>query len=255
MCRTCKNGYYLDPATLVCTQGTKDYCLTYQESANVCKTCLNKFYLDNSVPGGECKPHDELYLCDQYSSSKKNTCSTCKTSAFLFAINNACVPVVHIPHCNRYSDVDKCSNCDLHYFLNAQFTCTLIPINLFCLKVDANMNCLLCHNNYVLENGKCKIFDDELLFFCDSHNLDGLISPARLQCNYCKANSLPYNMVNQYSCVETSTLTLPAPLVGCQKYDTSLASCRSCIWPKVLSNGACVDKCTDQPNGQTTLYL
>lgn len=151
--------------------------------------------------------------------------------------------------------MDKCSKCDLHYFLNPQFTCTLIPINLFCLVVDANMNCLLCHNNYVLDNGKCKSRDDELLFFCDSHNLDGLISPARLQCNYCKANSLPYNMVNQYSCVETSTLALPAPLAGCQKYDTSLASCRSCIWPKVLSNGACVDKCADQPNGQTTLYL
>lgn len=249
VCAQCVNYFYYKVDTDTCVKGTKDYCLVYMPTSNDCATCFNKFYLKNGI----CVPHDELYLCDQYSNQIANTCSVCKSSAFLFTRKNTCVPVTIIPFCVIYDTTTTCKLCQDNYKLTDIKTCALIPIERFCMQVDPTDRCIKCHKNYLLrDDGICEVFNDELLYFCASNNLDGLIPPSSLVCNYCNANSIPLNMKNTYSCVEN--FRVPANLLtitNCEQFNPANVACDKCKPDYVLRNGLCVTACASIE----TLYL
>lgn len=255
-CSVCNNGFFYDLTRARCVKGSKDFCDVYSTNQNTCAVCFNKFY----VSSGSCLPHDELYFCGIYDNLVGNKCKTCLSSSFLFRLSNECLAVTPIKNCKRYATTSTCALCDDNYYLDSANTvCAQIPLNEFCMQKtsSASNSCIRCYPNYTLNAGVCELFNDELLFFCASHNLDGLIGRSQLVCNYCRENALPMNYVNKYSCVENAKL--PVSITGsanCLQFDVS-ANCKRCKEGFVLYNNVCYASCADAavPNNQKTLYL
>lgn len=242
-CITCVDGFYIDNNSKTCVQGGIENCLTYQTNANICAVCKNRYLLTGTV----CKPHDFLGYCVKYSASNLNTCTLCDDNSYLFSFQNTCAGVNKIDNCQTYSAIDTCSECALSYYIDGG-VCKKIPVQERCLRKNG-VNCIKCDDNYVLENGACKLPLDIVLRNCDSHNIDGLKNYSQITCNYCKENSLPINYVDNYLCYENDYIDLKlgfVPDVNCLQYMnvSGTYKCKKCIKEKYLQNGACVDACS-----------
>ena len=148
-CTACLDGYYLtNNSCLLSTVITN--CLKYTANG-VCGQCAAGFFLNNPTSCVTAVATN----CLTYTNIK--TCASCAVGSGLLldASNNTnCVNNLNdLPNCLVATQVSpfQCTLCAPEYFINANFRCTQIPIQIpNCIKYDSGVTCLICANSTVL---------------------------------------------------------------------------------------------------------
>ena len=80
----------------------------------------------------------------------------------------------------------KCKQCNVGFYVNADFKCTAVPEQIeYCGIYETSHTCALCFNNYVLLSNKKKcVLSNEIQTYIDSNCLNSFISPDPI-CNLC----------------------------------------------------------------------
>jgi hypothetical protein len=140
-CSFCADGYYLSTLNGIttCTAGSVVNCKIYQSSADTCQECANGYYLEADL----CVQHVTITNCSIYDQTTKNTCTTCKTGFYPFALQNVCQTVDVITNCKEYNAAgNRCSTCNTGYYLTTTYTCLLIAPSLNCISMSSAAVCL-----------------------------------------------------------------------------------------------------------------
>lgn len=184
------NIKYILLLTLVCFCYPLKHCLQSMKLCNTIKIPISHCTL---VLGNQCLECEENYSpsndrsecinvanCRWFSEDGK--CGNCDLY-HNFDTNGKCV----IDSCQSYDENRKCYLCYPGYTLNNDRQCEKINIkNCAYLKAGNNNECEECFTFFKLENGVCKLKNDNYIEGCESENADGT----------CKECNQYYNLNN-----------------------------------------------------------
>ncbi len=237
-CAYCRKGYYIDSTSKECVQGGVEHCETYEVFSNTCNKCRNRYFLY----GAECKPHQDLVYCQEYSNEIENSCETCSDKTIKFDVVNKCQRVQFIEHCREFANETECQLCEDGYELDGNAFCIQIPGNEHCLKKEED-NCVKCLSQFILYDGNCVHPVDHMTKNCGEHNINGEIGFDEFECKYCRKNSLPIDFKDSFVCYSKKYIELHYDHLEdkCEQYyvvDGGL-ECNRCETNRVLIDGEC----------------
>ena len=249
-CKTCKEKHILKNKN--CILGTIDGCRVYQkdienENLEVCTFCENDRYLNNN----KCEKHNEITGCILYDYITPDYCKECNKNSFLLYHKNICKEVdSKIENCEDYLNNTTCGKCEVNYFLENN-KCLLIPQNTNCEDFSNFSKCSKCKTGYILSYEKC--FTPSFLFTnnCLEKNYKGGLYLHQGKCDICEENSLPFNIKNNYYCLEPKRTeeVLPNLINYCVGYfnDGLNTYCSKCKMEYILMNNECIliDSCDE----------
>ena len=141
-CTECDVGYYLPPASVVCSPCTNTASCAVCP-LNSCTKCLPGFYLS----GATCLP---AVVANCLVLASATTCQTCMDPYYL-GTDNLC----HLcqQDCLKCTGRFTCTKCAIDHYLD-QGACVKLPDN--CYEFDpTTKNCILCKHGFYLHQGFC----------------------------------------------------------------------------------------------------
>jgi hypothetical protein len=183
-CSKCEKNYYLLNNECIRSKRLVKDC-SYYDGDGLCSECRNGFFLSNR----ECQL-GEAINCKTF--KNKGECETCPDGYGLIPDNDnlSCIEIkidnCNIPDVNSKGPNFKCSQCDVGFYVNSDFTCTAVPSQIeYCGIYESESTCQLCFNNYVLVSNKKKcVLSNTIENFIDNNCLNSYISPEPI-CNVC----------------------------------------------------------------------
>ena len=241
-CKICNEKHILKNQQ--CKLGTIEGCKNYHDSdtddLEICTFCENDRYLNNN----KCEKHDEIVGCILYDFVQKNFCLQCNKNSFLIYHKNFCKEVdTKIDNCENYSKKTTCEKCKENYFLENN-KCFLIPESSNCDDFSNFSGCSKCKDGFILSYEKC--FSPSFLFTdnCQEKNYRGGLYLHQGGCDVCSKNSIPYNIKNNYYCLESKRVdeVLPDLISHCKNYykDGLNIYCSKCENEYILKNNSCI---------------
>ena len=242
-CFKCKDNYFIDGTTKMCTIGDIANCKEYQDKDN-CSEC-EPGYLKKS--DNSCMQRTATNCVTV--SAAQNECATCATDHYLKKNSGDCNSnAVSCDECIRYQkdegcqkmkeDQDLCDQCEDNYFINSTLTQCVLRTNLECKTYDIN-------------DDKCKSCNPDKYFVADSGMC---IAPTTVK--NCKEYNAPVNKCSTcedtffYDLKNNSCVANPDGIPGCTKY-SSRTECVECGEGMFVDNKKCkmsetaVDNCFD----------
>ena len=110
----------------------------------------------------------------------------------------------------------QCSSCNLGYFINNNFVCSLLPAN--CQSADPFGNCINCAVGYFIFNRQCRPNIANCMAF----------DPITSLCSECRQG---WYLTNDNSCLNLPSFCVSADRTG---------ACTSCVNGYTVSRGFCV---------------
>ena len=204
-CENCISGYYLSDGGKSCTKTQN--CKNGDKEFGICYDCLDNYYFD--YKNENCKSNQEenefkfckfadnnqcntciegYYLGEDYKCSNTKNCSESNNGTCLICIDNNYLTSENkcssVEHCNIFNEKDDyCKECDENYYYNFKTRKCLIAEGIFenC-KFSIN-KCVICNNNYYLNQTDSLCYDNTInnnFFKCllTNANADSCISCA-----------------------------------------------------------------------------
>lgn len=195
-CQKCESGYYLTEDEKSCVN--TENCKNGNQLIGICYLCNNNYYLD--FKDGKCKSNQEdnsfkyckmvennecLECIDEYFLGEDNKCSNSKNCSesdngvcincidnYFLTNDNECT---NVEHCIR-SNGDRCEECEENYYFSFLDNKFLIAEGKFenC-KFSVN-NCLICKDNYYLNQSDYFCYnniEDNNFYKCILTNTNG----------------------------------------------------------------------------------
>ncbi len=206
LCSKCSAGYYVnlkgqcvplpsycqlanpDGNCVQCIQGYRvflgqclpniQYCQSFNNSTGTCASCLSQYYLTAS---GQCSMLPAF--CTEASPS--GFCTSCIKGYIV--VSGSCVAI--ITNCIIYNqnNPDNCFQCSQDYYLNAFYSCTLLPP--FCLTANSLGFCLSCVTGYIPINSICVVPVNNCVSYVQMTNVT--------RCSQCASG---YKLTSDFTC-------------------------------------------------------
>ena len=258
ICKTCAASYYLNTADSIttCVAGNIEGCLAYS-SSTVCSSCNTiEYYLKD----GKCTKHIKVDVCNKYSNSNFNECSTCQVGFVSFKYSFYCLPITLIANCSAYSDETTCTACYSGYYVLNNKCVNILQSFPNCLSATTDSpNCTECAGRYALKSlasdKTCAPNHNYILDFCYFAESDISFKVNNVadtdSCVICKDSTFPFDLSYLTVCISDTLLAtrgVDSPVLGCRKYSSgAVPVCQQCpVYVGIDAAGlrTCQETCT-----------
>lgn len=204
-CLSCQNGYRVSKG--ICLPNIPN-CQAFDPSTGACKQCIAQYYYNSQ---GQCVSLPAFCTA----ASPSGACTSCIVGYSL--AGSICV--ITIVNCQIYNQNNPayCYQCISGYYLNAAYSCTLLPPN--CLNANSLGVCLSCAPTYTLVGSICVISTPNCVNYVQT--------ASATRCSQCATG---YTLTPQFTCSQLPLYCLAG----------NNGVCTSCIQNYQLYQGICV---------------